>query len=156
MFETNSSSTHAIVTSFKTELVIPSELVLECGEFGWEVETYDSPNKKASYFYTAVKNLGFEEQFNNVLLPLLREKTTVTIVERPKDEYYRNGYIDHDGELYGFINHMMTYPDLFISFIFGVDSFIKTGNDNSLEDGPYDEVSHLRHSSSHYIYFKGN
>ena len=55
-FETNSSSTHAICIT-KADVNkedLPSHVTFTHGEFGWEADTYDSPEDKAAYLYQAI------------------------------------------------------------------------------------------------------
>ena len=56
VFETNSSSVHSISIikdDFKSSL--PTQFTIDCdGTFGWEVDTYDSPENKAAYLYQAI------------------------------------------------------------------------------------------------------
>ena len=49
IFETNSSSTHALVISNNDVMNIESPLVFRFGEFGWEFEEYSCPEDRASY-----------------------------------------------------------------------------------------------------------
>ena len=56
VFETNSSSVHSISIikdDFKSSL--PTQFTIACdGEFGWEVDIYESPEDKAAYLYQAI------------------------------------------------------------------------------------------------------
>ena len=55
LFETNSSSTHAIcIGKNNHNLEIPSELTFQVGEFGWENKVYYDTTTLASYLYTAL------------------------------------------------------------------------------------------------------
>lgn len=55
VFETNSSSTHAIcITKKKDNYKIPKHIDFEFGEFGWECDEYSDICNKASYLITAI------------------------------------------------------------------------------------------------------
>ena len=58
VFETNSSSTHSICIAKDMELIIPTSIHFEFGEFGWEVDTLSSVYEKASYLYTGLHEIG--------------------------------------------------------------------------------------------------
>ena len=56
VFETNSSSVHSIsITKDGFNDSLPSKFTIaHNGEFGWEVDYYDSPMDKAAYLYQAI------------------------------------------------------------------------------------------------------
>ena len=61
VFETNSSSTHAI--SIRNNSVgnnYPEEVSFELGTFGWEYDHYNDTHTKASYLWTAIVCLAKE------------------------------------------------------------------------------------------------
>lgn len=63
VFETNSSSTHAICISKKnpsTAELQRTTVLFECGRFGWEVETYKDISSRASYLYQAILDLNYD------------------------------------------------------------------------------------------------
>lgn len=63
VFETNSSSTHAICIS-KGDYNIINHIDFDVGDFGWECETYRSLYGKASYLIIAILDLDKETSDN--------------------------------------------------------------------------------------------
>lgn len=62
VFETNSSSTHAIcITKKKDNYKIPKHIDFEFGEFGWMYEEYSDTHNKASYLITAIFSFNKSE-----------------------------------------------------------------------------------------------
>ena len=58
LFETNSSSVHAICIAKDNNYYIPKSLHFAFGEFGWETEVLTNPESLASYLYTAIYVCG--------------------------------------------------------------------------------------------------
>lgn len=55
VFETNSSSTHAIcITKKKDNYKLPDHIDFEFGEFGWGYDEYNDPETKLSYLVTMI------------------------------------------------------------------------------------------------------
>ena len=147
VFETNSSSTHALSISSDSLNEIPTKLVFTLGKFGWECETYMDVKSKASYIWTYIcymeENL---EKWKKYLTKVCKEAGVkeVEFVE-PTGCYY----IDHCSALSDFMLDMKN-AKLLKKFLFCSDSGIETGNDNDDE-----EVSA---PSKHILkeYYKGN
>ena len=128
-FETNSSSTHSI-----TLLTTPKDLnqyagILvnyraECGEFGWEWETYIDTDKLISYVWT----LAQEDQKLKDLMFEVAHITGLQLIEPGKDLWHG---VDHGSEHWE--NAFEQNPAL--NTVSGLIEFfvrgeIKTGNDN--------------------------
>lgn len=79
VFETNSSSTHSICIAKDTELIIPKELHLEFGEFGWECNTLNSLQEKASYLYTGLIAEKRKEDSDRIIELLKSKGIEVTV-----------------------------------------------------------------------------
>lgn len=61
VFETNSSSTHAIVIKNDSTInTYPEKVEFKLGEFGWEYDNYNDVETKASYLWTAIVGLAKE------------------------------------------------------------------------------------------------
>lgn len=139
VFETNSSSIHAICVSSKPVDACGLIVRLRIGEFGWEHEWYQDIDSRASYIYTAACYI-YDKDFYNKFKELLEPygiKVECYGSDRARfsnwgsDEYYLdNGYIDHGGELQEFVGRCLNDADVLIRFIFGEESFIMTTNDN--------------------------
>lgn len=144
VFETNSSSTHAIcITKSEYRHNSFSHIDFEIGEFGWENDEYDSLYKKASYLITAILSFDKDEADENLqkLKDILDSNNIeYTLPELKVDSweyggktrYYYDidGYIDHSGETKDFVNDVLSDSDKLFRYLFG-NSVIITGNDNS-------------------------
>ncbi len=156
IFETNSSSTHSIVIRRGTientgiEWFYHDEnnnIILEGGEFGWEEEIYYDPQTKANYVAVGIMHILDEEfiseysvelverykKYKEMLTKVLKEVTGCNdVIYDIFTEYSNNrnwSYIDHQSEdefLYA-----LEDEETLKSFIFGADSRLITGNDNS-------------------------
>ena len=80
VFETNSSSTHAICISKNNDYKKRDYINFEIGEFGWEFDVYGDVYSKASYLITAI--LGRDKDFADEKLSQLKE-----ILDRNNIEY---------------------------------------------------------------------
>lgn len=136
-FETNSSSVHVLVIPKDTPVSIPHKVFLEGGEYGWSEDTeYDTLN----YFYQACLDHGKEEleKFFDYLKRKGVEEIHAPEINWVKSEWHgkeyeyaenNDGYIDHSNEVP--LEEMFANENLLDRFLFGNDSFVKTGNDNS-------------------------
>lgn len=133
-FETNSSSTHAIVIPRKGAF-IQDKIVFQPGEYGWEWDTYDFHN----YLWTAIMQMSeyyddcspsvdeWKTKIKEVLFPYCKN---IVFVEPSKDEYgFSNCYIDHCGELIDLLNRLYEDENLLLDAI--MNGVVYTGNDNS-------------------------
>ena len=144
IFETNSSSTHAIcIAKGEYRHNSFSHIDFEIGEFGWENDEYDSLYNKASYLITAILSFDKDEADENLqkLKDILDSNNIgYTLPELKVDSweyggktrYYYDidGYIDHSGETKDFVNDVLSDSDKLFRYLFG-NSVIITGNDNS-------------------------
>lgn len=156
IFETNSSSVHAItVTKDKPDYYLNYTLChFEVGEFGWEHRTYYDFQDKASYLWTCIVNLFVSysdsgSRFNKQNLTYRRYKKAIKQAlinigvrndpfaisfqeEFDKNEvgYLKIGFVDHaPGK--EFIESLVFNEDRLIRFLFNDKSNITTWNDNS-------------------------
>lgn len=146
VFETNSSSTHAICISKNNDYEKGDCIKFEIGEFGWEFDVHEDIHSKASYLITAI--LGRSKDFADEKIAQLKEILDRNNIEYKFPEelniysydwngkvcsYYDiNGYIDHVDGTEDFVNAVLSDDDTFMRYMFG-DSFIVTGNDNDNE-----------------------
>ena len=142
VYETNSSSTHAICIA-KDGYELKDHIDFHTGEYGWECNEYGDLDNKASYLITAILSMDKESADEKLiqLEGILDEnEITYTIPElnvnsyaygKEKHYYYDIGYdyIDHAGELRSWLDDLLSDSDKLFRYLFG-DSFIVTGNDN--------------------------
>lgn len=102
VFETNSSSTHAICISSTDKLVYPTEqLRFEgSGEFGWDDKQYFDTNDKANYLWQAIMGIctngTYDEQGNYVRLTDINEAVKRLVAYKNKIEKW----LDEEGIKY--------------------------------------------------------
>ena len=150
VFETNSSSTHAISigdTNYD-KTFIPETIVFDDGmTFGWEFETYNDYVSKANYIWLTIlgnnsdisredKLIEYKERIREILTNagvknvVFKEIPYIESSWSPGRWYLDfDGYIDHYPEL-SFVDDLLAEPELFLSFLFNPCSEIATGNDN--------------------------
>lgn len=147
VFETNSSSTHAICIATNGKVAIPdgfTELIFEQGEFGWGYDTLNSIQEKASYLYTGLKYNSMDYELENII-ELLKSNNIDVVCN---DSY--DGYVDHGNELSDFLRDVSSDETLLINYLFSDLSFILTGNDNG------DGIESVDVGYEHVQYYKGN
>ena len=153
VFETNSSSVHAIVIN-KQNLAENNGSIVSVtpGDYGWEYEEYRLPAQKLNYLWTAiVDNKENLDSWKEYLREALKLSDGVVFIDKPEDTI--SGYVDHSEELKDFLKEMRKNPDLLNKFIFG-DSYIVTGNDNV--DSSMPGVPSILDERDLYIYWKHN
>lgn len=153
VFETNSSSVHAIVINKQNMATNNGSIVVvKPGDYGWEYEEYRTPSQKINYLWTAIvdskENL---DSWKEYLKEALNLSDGVMFIDEPEDEF--SGYVDHVEELKDFLKEMRKNPDLLNKFIFG-DSYIVTGNDNT--DSAMPGVPSVLDERDLYIFWKHN
>lgn len=157
VFETNSSSTHAIVIA--TGILsksLPETLTFEKGEFGWERNVLTSPEEKASYLYTAIHEVNNEAGTNNDLSKLKNLLGEVGVTAKfMKSIFSDYGYIDHGCELTYFVDEILSNRDTLLKYLFSSQSVVVTHNDNS--DISLQEIlKDMSINYPHKIYYKSN
>lgn len=154
VFETNSSSTHSICIATDTELIIPQTLHFGFGEFGWERDTLNSTEEKASYLYTALYNNSQNEDIEKISNILTSKGIEISfeepIFKEKRTHADNSGYVDHCSELIGFFEDLCNDEESLLQFLFSPLSFIITGNDND-EESVDIEVDY-----PHNEFYKGN
>ena len=176
VFETNSSSVHSICIQKDKNITLPNSVYFSIGEYGWEYDRVDI----ASYLYTAILSTYNKDEAEEKIkqIKTVLDKHSISYdFEEPI--YYKghygswldNGYLDHSCEATDFIEAVLNDEDLLLRCLFGTDSCVYTGNDNSAEQDNMcycaDEtiwdnekcelVSNPNHEPDKYDYFyKGN
>lgn len=155
VFETNSSSVHTIVIQGNMPEIIYPIFICE-GNYGWEEEYLGIPEERASYFYTALCNCG-EELHEPVHDARLKMMSLLPKEIRYECEF-ENGedcYIDHCDELLPWLQDLIDDNDKFLRFIYGNESYVSTGNDNTdYDDFEYPEEGIQNDGSE--VFIKGN
>ena len=144
VFETNSSSTHAIcITKKKDNYKLSDHIDFEFGEFGWEYDEYRDVDNKASYLITAIFSFSKSETDKKLarLKNILDSYNITYSIPEPKVKSYTcdkteyfyydldYNYIDHAGETKKFVDAVLSDSEKLFRYLFG-DSFVITGNDN--------------------------
>ena len=134
VFETNSSSTHAMCIALgNAPLKIPDSLHFEIGEYGWGFSTVSSTEDKASYLYTAMLETGNGDKFLEFVVPALKKEGVKVTFQTPEYTEWgglENGGIDHGSECSDFVDVVTSTTGRLLSFLFSNKSFVLTGNDN--------------------------
>lgn len=136
IFETNSSSTHAICIAKENDYTIPASLNFELGEFGWQERFIYDTWELASYLYTGILSYYRDvevEDFKNYIYEVLGKRGCECSFETPRTDRYglMYGYIDHAENLGAFLGAIRKSEKALLRFLLSPDSFIITGNDNS-------------------------
>lgn len=156
VFETNSSSTHAIAMPM-FECAPPRSLHFEVDEFGWAWGEADT----CSYFYTAIYETSYTEtECNdklNKLKNILENHNIEYTMTPPKTHtnnrdgcgvmYLDDGYIDHGCLLKEWVDDLLADETKLLRFL--TDGMVFTGNDNCDSD---EEMSVYRYQEMTYNY----
>lgn len=151
VFETNSSSTHAICIgeTYVHPDIDPNEVsVVFSGQFGWEYETYVG-DFIFSYLYTLAIEYDDVENFTNIVRGYLEEIGEKVDFE---EKYYDCG-VDHAWEARDFYDWALSSKENLFRCVHSMDTFIVTGNDN----GP--SVSMVKEKYNNWKgvkFYKGN
>lgn len=150
VFETNSSSTHAICIA-KDGYELKDHIDFHTGEYGWECKEYVDLDDRASYLITAIFSMEKEyadEKLEQLKSILDENKITYIIPDLEIESWKYDGkthmyydlgydYIDHAGELTSWLDDLLSDADKLLRYLFG-ESIIITGNDN--DDGFRDRM----------------
>jgi len=161
VFETNSSSTHAIcITKRKVDKDnFPNSVEFNHDEFGWEFEVYEDVQNKASYLYQAICDLCYEDNkkkskyIDQIYDTLGKYGIECSFDTNDKDESgWSVGYIDHGNDTEDFVNAVMNNENRLLRYLFG-ESKVITGNDNGYT---FDNYMNEHDFSDFEVYHKGN
>lgn len=146
VFETNSSSTHAICISKDCQTIQkpPKHITFRHREFGWENKKYTTMESRASYLYQAICDVYYGSEEKEIILDRLKNTLLEKGISCDFSENklkYSDGHIDHAEELDLWLEAIFDDEEKLFTFLFG-DSFIITGNDNDYDymEAMYDEL----------------
>lgn len=172
VFETNSSSTHAIcITKNDIDITnIPTYVTFTSGEFGWEFDVHNDTWTKASYLYQLINDINYNneekrvEYLDKLISALSIYGITCEFEPVKRDKWgFTHGYVDHYLGAKKFLDAVLENDNLLLKFLFDNNSKIITGNDNGdtffdymdshgfVEDG-YD----YSHPDYEKVFYKGN
>ena len=158
VFETNSSSVHAICINNHYDIPNVDGICFGYGEFGWQYGTLNYLSGKANYLWTGI-NEFYEnepdkiEEICNKIKEWFREDCIVALFEeKNEDSFWRTGYVDHCNELIDFLEWVLECKENLYSYLFG-DSLVELGNDND-----EDAIPSIGNYNEKYdrIFVKGN
>lgn len=174
VFETNSSSTHAICI-YTNKPNVPTKVYIKVGEFGWDRVDLTDSEEKLSYLYTYLTNwiyyrvydarnpetikrakkeiAAIQDDLCNRLFKLGCCPTFETVEETLSCYENYDAYIDHyEGMDEGFVKFVLNHLDDYLSD----DSVIMLGNDNSRYD-VFEMADNLKEKEGNMkVFEKGN
>lgn len=171
VFETNSSSVHAICIATDGIIQKSNTLAFIFGEYGWEYERIDTPQGKLSYAFTALFN-AYEYDYEYVVkkyntlrewfkedgikMQLFFDDSTDDAVFGKTiwscgDPYWHDcGELDHGCEAKEFVDYIFDSKDNMYQFLFNDNSYVLTGNDNDYS------IPTITENYPHEVFVKGN
>lgn len=148
VFETNSSSSHSIAIDDSADLLdMPFTqedtdrgfVEIECGEFGWEQNTYSCVYSKLSYLVTSIaSSLPYDENYTvediydmegfKTINDAVKEHSGLTVRIISSSGWRGFGYIDHQSS--DVPREALVNKETIKRFLFSPKSFFETDNDN--------------------------
>lgn len=185
IFETNSSSVHAIsIYKGDEELRLPNKVIITTGEFGWETNSYADYNTKISYIYQICKaaDLDYEyerrygdedqnearawrvgpDQRQRFVKILERAGIKVIVDDKdytddwPYDLQDATGYIDHSNNWFDGLDELLSNEDRLLRFLFLNESVLYTGNDNDNNSIDFLDSYTLNQGDDYEVLYKHN
>lgn len=134
VFETNSSSTHAIcITKKKDNYKLPDHIDFEFGEFGWRYDEYSDPETKLSYLVTMIGEshncYSIEEIYETNDFKKIDDVVSARCECDGIEIKNVDGYIDHQS-IDTIDNLMKEYNCTIEEFIFDKGIILVIDNDN--------------------------
>lgn len=160
VFESNSSSTHALCIATGTEYSLPDKIEFGFGCFGWEFDELTSRKERANYLYTCLAYVGVDKlkEYLQFIFTTLKSHGISAYFEdfrlspyawRTDDEieFYLEpadgAYVDHGNEAREFVEAVCSDEKLLLDYLFSDKSYILTGNDNDdIEIEIYEDYPH--------------
>lgn len=163
-FETNSSSTHAMIVCNEEPKNIPPFVHFRIGDFGWRRDLLRTPEEKAAYLYTSALCLYKDEDVKEKLAANLALFNVKCKFDKPKwygdsdCKWLDNGYVDHCGEDQhaDWVRAMLTEPHALVRFLFNEKSYVMTSNDNCGDEEYEWQKEKENPPYECKVYYKGN
>ena len=152
IFETNSSSIHAICIPTEKNIKYPDTCEFCTDQYGWGPSI---ENNVGNYLYTALICLGKENELKK-LKELLDSKNIETFFEDTKSQDFGSFYIDHDESLNEFIDYLFEDDERLLSFLFSKKSKVYIYNDNDDYEAIINDIKEQEKDNSTEIYYKYN
>jgi len=157
LFETNSSSVHAIVIDKHPYTGNPPNLGVSLSgddtDFGWEIDTYNDTYSKLQYLISCINVVYWEDGEKKDKLKKkfegLMSELGVECVE------YGTGGVDHGHNTREFVEFVLQDLDTLKRYLFSSESYVVTGNDNEV-CSVYDVISQEENNPDVDIFKKGN
>ena len=157
LFETNSSSVHAIVIDRHPYTGNLQSLGVSFSgdgtDFGWEIDTYRDTYSKLQYLISCINDVYWEDGDKKAKLKKkfegLMSELGVECVE------YGTGGVDHGYNAREFVEFVLQDLDTFKRYLFSSESYIVTGNDNEI-CSVYDVISQEENNPNVDIFEKRN
>jgi hypothetical protein len=166
VFETNSSSTHALAikkTEYNSEDKRLDGKEIRVDNFGWEREDLKTPARKLSYIYTRaweLKDANDDKLYNSILDAFPNTKfippELITVYNDDLDPTsgiaytYVSGGIEH-GDLFELDELFRNNIFMLRAFVYNNENVILTGNDNS-DHNIYEKAKEIAGPKGRVIY----
>ena len=166
VYETNSSSCHALCIATDTEYSFPDKVEFGFGDFGWNFDKLSSRQERANYLYTClayVRDIDRLKEYIRFIHMTLKKNGVETFFEDFKLSIYgwnsddvefyiepNDGYVDHGDNTRTFVDAVCSDEKLLLDYLFSDKSYILTGNDNDDRDVTINE------DYPHEEFYKGN
>lgn len=157
LFETNSSSVHAIVIDRHPYTGNLQDLGVsfsgDGADFGWEIDTYRDTYSKLQYLISCINSVYWEDGDKRAKLKKkfegLMSELGVECVE------YGTGGVDHGYNAREFVEFVLQDLNTFKRYLFSSESYIVTGNDNEI-CSVYDVISQEENNPDVDVFEKRN
>lgn len=155
VFETNSSSVHAISISNQPYDIPERRIEIAFGEYGWSAPNLETIEDRLSYLYTYIFMFSMDVgiKYSKLLFEWLNEDDINYYIE-DYPLYYpevgwlcpKRGYVDHQSLDISTLEKLFTSKKVLYNFLFSDDSSVCIDNDNSDMDKVVDFVKSRKNS----------
>lgn len=175
VFETNSSSVHALVISPETKRIYPNTITFGPGEFGRYEDYFDSTDDRASYIWTGISEMYYDGDKKQEYISKWQERLTDFCLSRSVTPEFINlqelddntyAYVDHAEDLGQLLDLLYEDDNMLDAYLFGEGSCVCTGSDESDYNYDYEygedivdgllRYHNVELKEGSYVYEKGN
>jgi hypothetical protein len=159
LFETNSSSVHAIVIdkhSYTGDLpdLGVSLRGYDC-QYGWESDTYYDTSSKLQYLISCLNDVYWGEGAEEKRTKLKKKFEGLMSELGVESVEYGTGGVDHGYDAIDFVEFVLQDLDTLKRYLFSSKSYVVTGNDND-ECPVFDVINQEENNPDVDIFEKGN